>query len=61
MRANAFHYLPQEPGAILEAATVFPFARMRPEKLMAEIAMAMLHIDKVEAKLPCDSSGDLFD
>ena len=41
----------RKSGAVLETAAVAAVARMGAEKFVAEIAVAMLYIDKVEAQL----------
>src|SRR5262249_7383982 len=46
----------QEAGAILEAAAVFAFAGVGGEKFVAEIAVALLDIDEIEAEF-CGDAG----
>src|SRR5262249_8531595 len=50
-RANAGDHLTQKPGPIFKAAAVITFTRMRAQKLVAEVAMTMLDVDKLESDL----------
>ena len=49
--------LAQKAGAILETSAVAACARVGAEKFVAEIAVAMLYIHKVEAQLPRHQRG----
>src|SRR5580692_2103862 len=50
-RAYSLHNFPQESRALFEASAVFPFPRMRAEKFVPQITMAMLNVYKIEAEI----------
>src|SRR4029077_5160559 len=48
--ANALYNISQKSRAILEAAPVLPFSRMRAQKFVPQVSVAMLDIHEIEAQ-----------
>ncbi len=51
------HGLGEEPGPAVEVAAVATGSLVRREELVQEVAMAVLHVDEVEARLGRDARG----
>src|SRR5207244_2156240 len=50
LRADAADHLAQEARSVLERAAVIAGTRLRREELMAEVAVAALQVDEIEAE-----------
>ena len=51
-RADALHDFAQKARAVLEAAAIASFARVRAQKFVAEIAVAVFDVHEIEAEAP---------
>src|ERR1700745_3457689 len=52
IRTNARDDFPQKARPISKAAAVFSLSRVRAQKFMTQITVAMLDIDKIESQIP---------
>ena len=47
---NPLHHFPQESRAILKTSAVLPFPRVRAEKFVTQIPVAMFDVHKIETQ-----------
>src|SRR5436190_5539197 len=56
-RADAFDYFTKKPRPVFEAAAIGAFPRMGTEELVAEVAVAVFDVEKVESQIAGNARG----